>query len=82
MACKRDRLDLVQKLLGEPSFVDPSFDNNRALECCCENGRDKIAELLLTYPAVSFEGNSALELAKKYKNDRCIALASRVEQSK
>ena len=75
IACKIGRLDLVESLV-ESNLVDPSFGNNKSLECCCENGRDNIAKYLLTYPGVTFSGNSALNLATQYKHQRCIDLAT------
>lgn len=75
LACKMDNLANVKKLLST-NAIDPSFQNNKPLECCCENGRDEIAAYLLTYPGVTFEGNSALELAVKFGHTRCARLAT------
>jgi ankyrin repeat protein len=74
IACKMGNYDEVIRLISI-NGVDPSFDNNKALERACENGRDDIAKYLLQFPGVSFENNSSLDLAKQYKHTSCIALA-------
>jgi len=67
LACKWNRINMVEKLLAD-ARVDPSASSNAAIKEACLDGREKIVNMLLKNPKVDSENGIVLATYNHHTN--------------
>ena len=70
-ACKYGYIDIVKLLLLSDNRIDPTFDNNYAIRCACENEKFEIFDLLSRLHRIKYDQDLTDKLLTlAIKNDK------------